>query len=115
MTRLFVYGSLRSGAAYNDLMGEAVPLGPARTAAEYTLLRMSWFPGLLDAGTTVVVGELYDVDEATLGRLDDYEGDWFSRGEVRLDDGSAAVCWYVVPEVAIGRPVIESGDFLRPD
>lgn len=115
MTRLFVYGSLRSGAACNDLMGAATRLGPARTTAEYTLLRISWFPGLLDAGTTAVVGELYEVDATTLSRLDTFEGDGFYRGSVRLADGQAAGCWFVDPQVAADRPAIESGDFLRPD
>jgi gamma-glutamylaminecyclotransferase len=110
--RLFVYGSLRRGAENNHMLGDSAWLGPARTTATCTLKRVSWFPGLLPDGATTVVGDLYDVDEATLATLDEYEGPWFRRSTVTLQDGSDATCWLVDPAIAAGRPIIESGDFL---
>lgn len=112
-TRLFVYGTLRQDAASHELMAGAQRVGSARTAPVYTLVTFGWFPGLVVDGTTSVVGELYDVDEATLRALDDYEGEWFARGTVSLSDGAHAVAWFARPEAAAGRAEIPSGDFLQ--
>lgn len=113
--RLFVYGSLRRGAENNHLLGASTWLGRARTTATCTLKRISWFPGLLPDGVTAVEGDLYDVDEPALAALDEYEGPWFRRSLVTLQDGRDATCWLVDPAVAAGRPIIASGDFLAGD
>ncbi len=112
MHRLFVYGTLRRGASAHRLLAGARHVGPARTAPAYTLVAFDWYPGLVPGGETSVIGELYDVPPADLAALDAYEGAGFERGPVRLDDGGEAIAWFVRPEIARGRPVLPSGDFL---
>ncbi len=75
MHRVFVYGSLKRGAARNDLLKAAVFAGNAITAAPFRMLDGP-YPVLRDNGADgfPVSGEVYEVDERTLAELDDYEG-----------------------------------------
>jgi gamma-glutamylaminecyclotransferase len=73
---LFVYGTLmRDGCRRGVLAGQRF-LGPARTLPLYDLLDLGAYPGLVRAGTDgrAVVGELYEVARALLGKLDEIEG-----------------------------------------
>ncbi len=113
-TRLFVYGTLRSGASQHARMAGATPRGPARTRPEVTLVRVSWHPALYLEGTTAVVGEVYEVDDALRAALDAFEGvpEWYQRVSLELEDGSIAETYVMRPADARGYPVIASGDWL---
>jgi gamma-glutamylaminecyclotransferase len=80
VARLFLYGTLmRLGANHAVLVGcGARFVGEARTASPRTLVDLGPYPALLaedearDRG--VVHGEMFEVDEAALAELDEFEG-----------------------------------------
>jgi gamma-glutamylaminecyclotransferase len=91
--RLFVYGTLKRGGPYHQWLSGQRFLGPARTRPHYRLYDCGTFPGLVrdqDAGVAVE-GELWEVDEAVMERLDRLEEvpDLFVRGEIELDGNLA--------------------------
>jgi gamma-glutamylcyclotransferase (GGCT)/AIG2-like uncharacterized protein YtfP/catechol 2,3-dioxygenase-like lactoylglutathione lyase family enzyme len=119
---LFVYGTLRAGEDNHAHLAGRTLLGPARTAARYTLADLGPYPALLEGGTTAVVGELYAITTEDLPRLDDLEEhpDLFRRVSVQLDVGAggdstaAEVVGYVWPRaLPEGARIIEGGDWVR--
>lgn len=112
-TLLFVYGTLRRGEPAHGLLVDARPFGVARTEPRFDLLDLGEYPGLVRAGSTSVVGELYAVDERLLATLDEYEGvpEPYVRELVSLDDGRRAIAYVLVRRPA-DAPRIASGDWL---
>lgn len=88
LTLLFVYGTLRSGQSHQHLLDGQTLHGPARTLPRYRLLDCGAYPGLIEVpgGGLAVHGELWEVDEGCLQRLDVYEGmpELFIRAPVEL-------------------------------
>jgi gamma-glutamylaminecyclotransferase len=88
MTTLFVYGTLKRGGRSQEHLAGQEFLGEAQTLPKYRLYDCGWHPALVaDARQGVAVrGELYRVDEATLARLDEYEGvpGLFIRAEIAV-------------------------------
>jgi gamma-glutamylcyclotransferase (GGCT)/AIG2-like uncharacterized protein YtfP len=89
-----------------------------------TLVRISWYPGLvLDPQEGPVRGEVWEVSSRLLAELDRFEGCDPASGEgeeyrrvralVKLDDGgeSAAWLWDWKGGVA-GHPRVEGGDWM---
>lgn len=112
--RVFVYGTLREGGPYHQLLGGAPCVGRVRTQPVYSLVSFGWYPGVVAGGQTAVLGELYTIEDPDqLARLDEYEGPWFYRDIIVLEDGSHAACWFVKAVIADERPHIESGDFME--
>jgi gamma-glutamylaminecyclotransferase len=78
MTTVFVYGTLKHGYSNHRLLESAKFLGNAITKQPHVLLDAG-FPVCVIAGdndkTTYVFGEVYEVDAATLTRLDRLEGE----------------------------------------
>jgi gamma-glutamylcyclotransferase (GGCT)/AIG2-like uncharacterized protein YtfP len=71
---VFVYGTLMSGFANNGLLANSRLFATrARTIPEYTLVDLGFFPGLLAEGSGQVIGELYEINDATLNQLDALE------------------------------------------
>jgi len=121
---LFVYGTLRSGgpraADRERLMQGAVFVDDA--AFPGRLYRIGWYPGAVRGTETGarVHGEVYRMGDprAALARLDDYEGDEYTREVVTVDlaGGGMLDAWvylYARPTGAL-QP-IASGDFLKPE
>lgn len=92
---IFVYGTLRKGFGNHRLLSSAKFLGNARTNEKY---------GMFGGGIPFVnkhtphypiVGEIYEVDEPTLKRLDGLEGhpDWYYREPIKatLEDTGEVV------------------------
>lgn len=115
MTRLFVYGSLMAGEPNAGEIAGARLLGPARTAAAFTLVDLGAFPGLLTGGDTAVAGELYEIDPARLRQLDAFESDGvpFRRAAIRLDDGAEAWAYLLAVDREAGALPIRSGDWRK--
>jgi gamma-glutamylaminecyclotransferase len=109
--RLFVYGSLMRGEAHAGELGPALFLGPARTAAAYTLVNLGAYPAMLPGGATAVVGEVYEVSD--VARLDEFEEpSVYRRGPVALADGTAAEAYFLAePPGPVPVAVIRSGDW----
>lgn len=76
MTRLFLYGTLKRGGSNRRQLAGQKFLGEAHTPPGYTLYSLGDYPGLVaEAGDRQgVKGELWEVDDATLARLDEFEG-----------------------------------------
>jgi gamma-glutamylaminecyclotransferase len=86
---LFVYGTLmREGVNHAELRGARF-LGVARTARVYAVLDVAGYPALVP-GKDEVRGELFDVDEPLLQRLDLFEGCEYRRGKIVLAGGEVA-------------------------
>jgi gamma-glutamylcyclotransferase (GGCT)/AIG2-like uncharacterized protein YtfP len=84
--RLFVYGSLKRGARHHDELRGARFLGEACTAPGYELEPVGEYLALVQVpdATGSVNGELFEVDAGILSQLDEFEGDGYDRGFVRL-------------------------------
>lgn len=113
--RVFVYGTLMRGGHNHGLLAAARFAGEARTAPRYTLVSMGDWPALLEGGGQSVAGELFLVAVATLAALDALEGapTLYQRRPVTLADGSLAVAYVKPAALALGRPVVASGDWRR--
>jgi len=85
-TLVFVYGTLMTGRANHDhFLKNSIKMGEGR-AFGFALYELGSFPGIKLKKKTHVLGELYLVDQRTLGRLDKLEGigDLYDRVEVEV-------------------------------
>ena len=103
MHRVFVYGSLRRGFHNFRLLEDSKFLGKATTAPEFSMLHLGGFPGIIRGGETAIHGEVFEVDDATLLRLDRLEGHpgFYRREETTVvgeDGNELPVSLYVLPE-----------------
>lgn len=115
-TRVFVYGTLMRGGRYHALMAGAELVGEAFSAPGYRLYDLGPYPAMREEGEGEVIGEIYDVDDATLAELDRLEGhpDYYRRARVRLADGSEVTSYLFVDErELVGAKVVASGDWRR--
>jgi gamma-glutamylcyclotransferase (GGCT)/AIG2-like uncharacterized protein YtfP len=117
--RLFVYGTLRTGQTARSLIADHVARAvPATTTG--TLIAFPEYPGLVDAGSDTIVGELVWLRDlaAAFALLDAYEGEDFLRilKKVRLESGEDEWGWcYVLadPRLAEAGTTVPSGDWVR--
>jgi gamma-glutamylaminecyclotransferase len=86
---LFVYGTFCRGARNHAQMDGARLVGPARTAATFTLVDLGPYPALVAGGGDAVAGEVYDITAAHRARLDEFEEHpaFYERATIRLEDG----------------------------
>ncbi len=85
--RLFAYGTLRSVERVSQICGRKFDWAPAqlRDYKSYQLYDRD-YPGLVPEPGGRTEGILYfDVDDASLRALDDYEGDEYVRVRVRVE------------------------------
>lgn len=73
MTKLFVYGTLMKGEGNHILMGDAEFKGKFKTQGKWGLINIGNFPALVPYSLEVE-GELYEVDDEQLARIDRLEG-----------------------------------------
>ena len=96
--RVFVYGSLKTGFGNHRVLGDNEPLREDQTLnAGWNMFSMGGFPGIVP-GSQYISGELYEVDDSILERLDWLEGNghFYTREVVPLASGVDA--WmYVLP------------------
>lgn len=103
------------GESNHGLLARATFVREAATAVGFTLYALDGHPGMSAEGGGIVHGEVFDVDSATLERLDALEGhpDWYRRSPLRLADGES-VETYLLPSRFTGAcPVIAHGDWRR--
>ena len=97
---VFVYGSLKRGFCNHGLLKDAKFIKHDQTKeAEYRMYSAGAFP-MVSNGDKHIGGELYEVAEATLDRLDRLEGhpNWYKREQVYLQGHDAPAWMYVIPE-----------------
>ncbi|MBA3247259.1 MAG: gamma-glutamylcyclotransferase [Pyrinomonadaceae bacterium] len=115
---VFVYGTLRRGGL------RAMPMiFPAATfidtaTVQGRLYDFGTYPGLLlDESNSSVVGEVYEVDDETLNKLDAIEADsHYWRKQVELSvGGRRQIGWVYVynPQFYSRLILIESGDWIE--
>jgi gamma-glutamylaminecyclotransferase len=111
--RLFVYGTLMKGEHHHEALKEASFVGLSETEPVFEMVQIDYYPALLSGGTTRIIGELYEVDDATLARLDDLEEvpEVFVRERLKLADGSEAFTYVMPRERAANAEPIPSGYF----
>jgi gamma-glutamylcyclotransferase (GGCT)/AIG2-like uncharacterized protein YtfP len=105
MVKLFVYGSLKRGFSAHQLLKDcgAEFLNEATTHARYHLVKVSWYPGMVEGEEgSGVQGELYEVPDVAIQLLDRYEGtpQLFTRNVIQLADGSEAVAYLYARDVS---------------
>ena len=83
-------GSLKRGGRHHDQLEGAAFLGEVETAAGYALEPVGEYLALVaQAGAGNVSGELFEISQARLPALDNFEGEAYFRGEVSLSDAGA--------------------------
>ena len=112
-TIVFIYGSLLSGCSNHQVMGDARLVGEACTKPDYDLIDLGAYPALVKDGLTAVKGELYEVDEALLSTLDEFEGhpELYQRSAIVLDDGRQAQTYVMSRPQLWQQNVVHSGDW----
>ena len=112
---VFVYGTLRKGSWNHSLLKTSRCVGKGRTRKRYALYSDSVPYVVKDEAVARIAGEVYEVDDSTLKRLDGLERhpDWFEREliAVVLEDGSDVIAWMYFYPKPRGKP-IPSGDFF---
>lgn len=120
MNRIFVYGSLMKGFGNHRLLEKSRFICDAKTRPEFKMFSISGaYPGVSAEGSTAIHGELYEVDEETLARLDQLEGHphFYRRTTIALDcvkgtiEGVRADAYLLPPAAAIDRMRITSGSW----
>ncbi len=106
MTRIFVYGTLKRGCKNHHWLAGQRFIAEARTQPIYRLYDMGGYPGMIRADNGVAVeGEIWEVDEGGMARLDvleDIEGGEYER--VLLELEGERVEGYLFLRDVSGRP-----------
>jgi gamma-glutamylcyclotransferase (GGCT)/AIG2-like uncharacterized protein YtfP len=115
---VFVYGTLRRDGA--GAMSIRFPDSKfiADAKVNGSLYDFGAYPGLiLDESNSLVVGEVYEVDDETLDKLDDFEASSdYLRKQVEISlDNDRRMCWTYQPnpEFYSLRTLITSGDWIE--
>ena len=115
---IFVYGTLRRGDArsMSTRFPRSKSIGDARVNG--SLYDLGAYPGLLvNESSSLVNGELYEVDDEILSELDDFEASSnYSRKQVEVFLGShIRICWIYEPdpECYSLHTLITSGDWIE--
>ncbi|HEX8178967.1 MAG TPA: gamma-glutamylcyclotransferase family protein [Pyrinomonadaceae bacterium] len=115
---VFVYGTLRPGGtrALPDILPAAKFIGRANVRGR--LYDLGAYPGLLvDAAGSLVLGEVYEIDDDILHKLDEIEAAsfyWRKPVEVALANHSLT-CWVYEPDAEFYplQVLITSGDWIE--
>lgn len=113
MHNLFVYGTLKQGHSNHRFLRDSNFLGAAATQTKYTMVHLGGFPGVTQKKTSVIHGELYEIDDDTLRNVDRLEGhpSFYKRKTIKIDHENVTEAFtYILPnEEYKNYKVIESG------
>lgn len=115
---VFVYGTLRRGSTHAMSIRFPKSRFVAEAKVSGSLFDLGAYPGfLLDDSNSLVVGEVYEVDDETLKELDDFESSshyWRKQVKIALETQTKK-CWIYAPnpEAVSGRTPIASGDWIE--
>lgn len=89
MTRVFVYGTLKRGGENHGWIEKQRFIAETRTKPLYRLFDLGGYPGMVRAEHGIaIVGEVWEVDEPGLAKLDvleDIDGGEYERVPVKLE------------------------------
>ena len=126
--RVFCYGSLMRGFGNNSILENSPLVGEAMSEGRFTMLHLGGFPGIVAKGTTTIHGEVFEVDDNTLSRLDRLEGhpSFYCRTPMKVllnPEGDGVGEWidvegYLLPDVWLNdsyghgsKTIVESGSW----
>lgn len=97
---VFVYGSLKRGHSNNPLLSGATYIKTSTTKqSNFHMVSFGAFPGVVDSpsGGYFIEGEVYEVNDSILRRLDILEsnGSFYTRRLVDID-GMDEPCWMYI-------------------
>lgn len=116
--RLFVYGTLRQGCPNHRLIFGSRYLGPATTVEPYVMVTQKprSFPYIFkhpDLYATPINGEMYEINQETLRKLDELEGhpDHYLRTQILVvsPKGDTYACAAYILEDPVLREDIANG------
>lgn len=111
MTKVVVYGSLKKGFG-NSCLLENSKLLHDKVFFTGTMASLGGFPCCTQHGNTRIQGEMYEVDDTTLARLDQLEGhpNWYERKMVSTSEGEAWIYFIDRPDhYGDGARIVKSG------
>jgi gamma-glutamylaminecyclotransferase len=110
---IFVYGTLLRGESNHRLLRRATFIREATSQPSFDLVDLGAFPAMIAGGQTAVCGEIYEVDEATLTRLDHLEGhpSFYVRTTIMLEHGLEAETYLLPGAQASGARRIACGSW----
>jgi len=96
--KVFVYGTLKQGYGNNILLRDQAFLGENVTKFPVFDMTSEGIPFVHPEGSSFIKGEMYEIDEACLERVDSLEGhpNWYKREEVEIATGDTAYM-YMTP------------------
>jgi gamma-glutamylcyclotransferase (GGCT)/AIG2-like uncharacterized protein YtfP len=127
---VFVYGTLRRGQRNDITRLQPAPCFVGFATVTGVMVHLGGYPGVLlraeEATQLRIQGEVYAITTALERRLDEIEmidpqapddenGEYIKR-EIEVDvGGTCLVCLFyeINPRVALGKPVIHSGDWVH--
>jgi gamma-glutamylcyclotransferase (GGCT)/AIG2-like uncharacterized protein YtfP len=129
MPLLFAYGTLRRGGGNDGFVAGGTFLGTVQTRDSYTLLceNLEFCPYLTGAplpgvDREPVTGDLFEVSEFDLAKIDQLEGHptWYERRSLTLKDGRMAWAYFIQEEILDKMReyplfIIASGDWFKKD
>ena len=116
---VFVYGTLRRNMSNNALLSTSTHLGSGRTKEKFVMYSRSIPFVSKSQRVSSILGDVYEVDSATLAsldRLESYcpsspESSWYSRSLTEVEMGSTTVTAYCYFNEQEQAPIVLSGDF----
>jgi gamma-glutamylcyclotransferase (GGCT)/AIG2-like uncharacterized protein YtfP len=106
---LFVYGTLRIGGPANPLLKGSRLVEKAIRLPGYKMFNAGRYPFAIPATPeSSIVGDLYEVDEKILEKLDKFEGNEY----VRKMDPALKCVIYLTKENTSELPEVKDGDWL---
>lgn len=115
---VFVYGTLRRGGvgAMSIRFPNSKFIADAKVSG--SLYDLGAYPGLLlNESNSLVIGEVYEVDDEILNKLDAFEAaSYYWRKQVEISLGAhRKVCWTYEPDPEFYSPrtLITSGDWIE--
>lgn len=107
---LFVYGTLRKGGvAASYLLGQRL-LQQNRQLPGFAMYDAGWYPFVIPAGPeSVILGDVYEVDQSLMPTLDAYEGDGYV---AHFLEQEKILLYLKADERTQGFEKVEEGDWL---
>ncbi|WP_237067161.1 gamma-glutamylcyclotransferase family protein [Microbulbifer guangxiensis] len=94
-----VYGSLKKGFYNHPILAGSDYIGTYKTENRYTMVDLTYFPGVVERGATCIHVEVYSAAKTTMTELDILEGHptFFCR-KLRWIEGFGNAWLYLLPE-----------------
>ncbi len=74
MKQVFVYGTLMQGERASGMLGDSVYKGEF-VLDDYAMYDLGPFPGIKEKPGEEVIGEVYEIQDSVIPRMDSYEGE----------------------------------------